>query len=211
MKCLEKDRTRRYETANGVAQDIERHLKHEPVVARPPSVGYRLQKSFRRNKLVFTAAGLVGLVLVLGVVVSSWQAIRATKARRDEAAARVRADSEKERAEQEAQKAKVSERAAREAAEAARQNLYAADMILAHQAWQENNLGLALEKLNKHRPAPQEVDLRGWEWRFLWGLCQSDALYTLGQHSTRVFGLAVSPDGRRLATTALGGELKIWD
>jgi len=66
MKCLEKDRTRRYETANGVALDIERHLKHEPMVARPPSMGYRLQKSFRRNRLVFTAAGLVGLALVLG-------------------------------------------------------------------------------------------------------------------------------------------------
>jgi serine/threonine protein kinase/TolB-like protein/Flp pilus assembly protein TadD len=56
MKCLEKDRRRRYETANGVALDIERHLKHELVVARPPSLGYRLQKSFRRNRLVFTAA-----------------------------------------------------------------------------------------------------------------------------------------------------------
>ena len=92
MKCLEKDRTRRYETANGVAQDIERHLKHEPVVARPPSMGYRLQKSFRRNKLVFTAAGAVGLALVLGVVVSSWQAFRATEAGRREAVARLRAD-----------------------------------------------------------------------------------------------------------------------
>jgi len=55
MKCLEKDRNRRYETANGLARDIERHLTNEPVVARPPSMGYRLQKSFRRNKLLFTA------------------------------------------------------------------------------------------------------------------------------------------------------------
>ena len=45
MKCLEKDRTRRYETANGLARDIKRHLNNEPVVARPPSVSYRLQKS----------------------------------------------------------------------------------------------------------------------------------------------------------------------
>ncbi len=229
MKCLEKDRTRRYETANGVAQDIERHLKHEPVIARPPSVRYRLQKSFRRNKLAFSAAGVVGLALVLGVVVSAWQAVRATRAEktarektsiaqaerlRANEAARV-AGSEKERAEKEAQKAKASELAARKAAEEARQNLYAADMNLACQAQQENNLGLALELLNKHRPGPQEVDLRGWEWRYLWGLCQSDALYTLGQHSDGalgVWGVAISPDDKLLATIANPkGDLNIWD
>ena len=45
MKCLEKDRTRRYETANGLAADIKRHLDNEPVVARPASAAYRVQKS----------------------------------------------------------------------------------------------------------------------------------------------------------------------
>ena len=59
MKCLEKDRTRRYETANGLAADIQRHLKNEPVVARPPSELYRIQKLVRRNKLVFIAASAV--------------------------------------------------------------------------------------------------------------------------------------------------------
>src|SRR6185436_11737657 len=53
MKCLEKDRTRRYETANGLAADLKRHLTNEPVVARPPSTAYRVQKAFRRNKVVF--------------------------------------------------------------------------------------------------------------------------------------------------------------
>lgn len=51
MRCLEKDRGRRYETANSLAEDIERHLNHEPVIARPPSVRYRLRKSFRRNAI----------------------------------------------------------------------------------------------------------------------------------------------------------------
>src|SRR6185369_11976787 len=55
MKCLEKDRARRYETANGLAADLNRHLKNEPVVARPPSAGYRFQKLVRRNKLAFAA------------------------------------------------------------------------------------------------------------------------------------------------------------
>jgi WD40 repeat protein len=65
MKCLEKDRARRYETANGLAMDLRRHLDHEPVVARPPSTAYRFQKLVRRNKVLFAAAAVVALLLVL--------------------------------------------------------------------------------------------------------------------------------------------------
>jgi hypothetical protein len=79
MKALEKDRTRRYETANGLAMDIQRHLANEPVAARPPSNLYRFQKLVRRNKLAVAAAGAVAFVLVAGIGVSSWQAIRATR------------------------------------------------------------------------------------------------------------------------------------
>ena len=82
MKTLEKDRNRRYETANGLAMDIQRHLRNEPVVARPPSNLYRFQKMVRRNKLAFGAASAVSLALIAGVAVSTWQAIRATKAER---------------------------------------------------------------------------------------------------------------------------------
>jgi len=80
MKCLEKDRARRYETANALAMDLQRHLNDEPVVACPPSRSYRFQKLVRRNKLAFAAIAAVTTALVLGVVVSSWQAIRATRA-----------------------------------------------------------------------------------------------------------------------------------
>ena len=80
MKSMEKDRARRYETANGLATDIQRHLKNEPVVARPPSSFYRFQKLVQRNKLAFAAVAAVTTALVLGVVVSTWQALRATRA-----------------------------------------------------------------------------------------------------------------------------------
>src|SRR5262249_55774720 len=70
MKCLEKDRTRRYETANGLAMDLQRHLSNEPVAARPPSMAYRLQKGVRRHKLAFTAAAAVSVALLLGTGVS---------------------------------------------------------------------------------------------------------------------------------------------
>src|SRR4029434_7667383 len=55
MKVWEKDRTRRYETANGLAADIQRHLANEPIIARPPSAAYKFQKAWQRNKVVFTA------------------------------------------------------------------------------------------------------------------------------------------------------------
>lgn len=81
MKCLEKNRTRRYETANGLALDLQRHLQNEPVVARPPSRFYLLGKSFRRHRLLYAAFCSVALALLLGVVVSVDQAIRAQHAR----------------------------------------------------------------------------------------------------------------------------------
>jgi serine/threonine protein kinase/tetratricopeptide (TPR) repeat protein len=71
MKALEKDRTRRYETASGLAGDVQRHLNNEPVVARPPSNFYRLQKSVQRNKLAFGAATAVALALVIGLAIST--------------------------------------------------------------------------------------------------------------------------------------------
>ncbi len=80
MKCLEKDRTRRYETANGLARDIERHLNNEPVFARPPSKLYRLQKAVQRNKAAFATAVAIAAVLILGAVASMSEAIRARRA-----------------------------------------------------------------------------------------------------------------------------------
>ena len=70
MKTLEKDRTRRYETVNGLAADIQRYLQNEPVVARPPGNLYRLQKMVRRNKLLFVACSVVCAALILGLASS---------------------------------------------------------------------------------------------------------------------------------------------
>jgi serine/threonine protein kinase/tetratricopeptide (TPR) repeat protein len=80
MKALEKDRDRRYESANGFAADVRRYLADEPVLACPPSVGYQLRKFGRRNRGVLSASALVVLALVAGAAVSAWQAVRATQA-----------------------------------------------------------------------------------------------------------------------------------
>jgi serine/threonine protein kinase len=106
MKCLEKDRGRRYETASALAADVRRFLNQEPVEARPPSAWYRFHKLAVRNKVALTTAALVAAALVLGTAVSVWQALRATEA---EAAAWT-ALGEKERALEEREKAQAAEK-----------------------------------------------------------------------------------------------------
>jgi hypothetical protein len=81
IRCLEKDRKRRYETASALVADIERHLRHEPVVARPPSAAYLLRKLVRRHKLAFGAAAGVALALVAGLAVSTWAYLNERAAR----------------------------------------------------------------------------------------------------------------------------------
>jgi len=87
MKALEKDRRRRYETANGLAMDVQRYLNNEPIIARPPSRLYRLQKLARRNKVVFTAVGVVAVSLVVGATVSTVLFLREREARQRAVAA----------------------------------------------------------------------------------------------------------------------------
>jgi tetratricopeptide (TPR) repeat protein/tRNA A-37 threonylcarbamoyl transferase component Bud32 len=81
MKCLEKDRTRRYETANGLAADIRRHLNDEPVTAGPPSAAYRMRKFVRRNRGQVVAGGIVAAALVLGVIGTTTGMMRAVEER----------------------------------------------------------------------------------------------------------------------------------
>ena len=86
MKALEKDRARRYETANGLASDIQRYLNDETVHACPPSAAYRFKKFARRNKVALATTAAILLCLIAGITGTTWQAIRAT-AQRDRAAA----------------------------------------------------------------------------------------------------------------------------
>jgi serine/threonine protein kinase len=80
MKCLEKDRARRYQTAEALARDVGRHLRDEAVEASPPGAGYRLRKFARRHKTALATAAAFGLLLLGGAAVSTWQAMRATAA-----------------------------------------------------------------------------------------------------------------------------------
>ena len=91
MKALEKDRRRRYDTASGLARDVERYLAGDAVEAGPPSGWYRLRKFVRRNRVVLTTTALVALALIAGTTVSVWQVIVARRARADAVTQRDRA------------------------------------------------------------------------------------------------------------------------
>jgi len=212
MKCLEKDRARRYDTANGLAADLKRHLDNEPVTARPPSTAYRFQKAFRRNKLTFVAVTAMTAVLVLGVVVSSWQAIRATQAQEKAELAQQNEAEQRRIADQSRQnEAQLRIRAEAEAA-ARRVQLYAAEVNLAGETLAEGDLNRARELLAKQIPAPGDTNgLRGFEWRYLWQQSQSAELSTLGQHDAAVHGVRFSPDGTLLASSGINGTVKLWD
>ncbi|MHC4627020.1 MAG: protein kinase domain-containing protein [Planctomycetota bacterium] len=192
LKAMRKERAERYRSAVELADDIENYLKGAPLLAGPPTAGYRLRKFVRRNQGLFAAAVVVAAVLVLAALVSTWQAVSATKARRSES--RLREQAQTKELEM-------------------RQIAYASDMSLAQQALEMNDTGRARRLLEAHRPDPGEDDLRGWEWRYLWDHCRSDALDELYRYEKSMpMSLTYSPDGRVLAVGRWPEVLvDIWD
>jgi WD40 repeat protein/serine/threonine protein kinase len=210
MKCIEKDRSRRYDTANGLAMDLQRHLRNEVVIARPPTTAYLLSRFIRRNQGVFIAGTAVAASLVLGIAASLWQAMRATHAEREQRTLRTAAEA-----------ARVGEATQRQAADAARAEeskqrklaqlqAYAADMKAAQAALQQSSRQQAVNLLNQYWPQPGEPDLRGIEWRYLSRAAKGDEIYTW-KHPGMVSGAQFSPDGRNVATACFDGVLRIWN
>jgi serine/threonine protein kinase/formylglycine-generating enzyme required for sulfatase activity len=128
MKSLEKERSRRYETANGLARDLQRYLADEMVEARPPSASYRLRKFVRRNRSLVVAAALITLVLVGGIAGTTWGMIRAAARAEGERLAKLDAEEQKTKA----LAAAFAEKAANERAqqiEQKRQAEYEANLV----------------------------------------------------------------------------------
>ncbi len=132
MKALEKDRRRRYETANGLAMDINRYLNHEPVIARPPSRFYRFQKLVRRNQVIFTATGAVAVALIIGLGTSTWLFFQERTARQRA----VTAEQQQARLRQEAEQARANEAELRRQAET-RQKITQAALLVSQEKFEE--------------------------------------------------------------------------
>jgi WD40 repeat protein/serine/threonine protein kinase len=213
MRCLEKDRTRRYETASGLARDIERYLKDETVEACPPSVAYRLRKFVRKHRRPLGVAAVLFAVLVAGIALTVWQAIRARQAEQDALRQRNAAlvqEQKAEHAEDEAQNERTKvvqvNQQLMQARNDLQQALYAAQMNLAQHAWNSAaGLAGARELLDQHRPGPRDEDLRGFEWHYLDRLCHTE-LRTFRGQGHLASSAQLSHDGRRLAVGTI-----VWD
>jgi WD40 repeat protein/serine/threonine protein kinase len=190
LKCVEKGPSRRYHSAEALAEDLERWQMREPIQARPASRLERLQLWYRRKPVIaaLSAATVVcALVVMIGSPIALW---RIATARSHERRERQRA----------------------EAAELTyRHKAYASDMNLLQQALDAGNLGRARLLLNRNRPLVGQTDLRGWEWRHFWLRCQDDVLFKLGSHSNGVESLVYSPDSKVLAAGDFDGTIQLWD
>jgi WD40 repeat protein/serine/threonine protein kinase len=230
MKALEKDRSRRYETANGFAMDVQRYLADEPVQACPPSAGYRLRKFVRRNKgAVLAATFVLGmLIAMLGVALASNYKVNDALADRNEAFTKLEGEQEKtadalrretgaltKQTEALAAKTKALEdlgksqqetqtanATLKEAFEREQQAAYQHRIALAHYEWFANNPVRSLQLLEE---CPEKC--RDWEWRFLYRLHHTDLL-TLSAGAF-VDDVAYSPDGRLLASG--GAVARVWE
>ena len=197
LKCLEKDPARRYASAGEVADELDRFLRGEPIHARAIGVVGKGWRWCRRKPVVAAMTAAVMTLLLTVTVVS------VTDARRIAAEAR--------RAEQNARELCL--------------NLYVADMNVAYQAVLDNNLRLARQIISKYLPEAQSVqdgtakrtvpgqqeDLRGWEWRYLWGLCRGDSIATFRGHSNSVTCALFLADGKTLVTASFDRTVRIWD
>ena len=232
MKALEKDRERRYESANAFAADVQRYLNDEPVEACPPTLSYRLKKYAKKHKAWLTTAALLIVMLMTSTAVSGVFAYQANEAKEEAKHSEIAANNalsasqaseaeavkqariakiEANRADQESAFAKMA--AAREKSERHRAEtaLYVSDTRLAAAHLKNDERADAFSLLLNHVPQQQRQDSRGWEWYYL--LDQSNqALLSWQASSTNVRSIDWSPDGTEIATAHWDGNgATIWD
>jgi WD40 repeat protein/predicted Ser/Thr protein kinase len=185
LKCLEKEPSRRYATAQELADELARFQAGEPIQARPLGPTGKVWRWCRRKPSLAAAMGVALLSLLVGVVGIALQWRRA----------------EVQRARAEGSELSLQRRT------------YIAEINAAQLALRDNNPGRALEFLNRHRPArsPLAADPRGFEWRYLWQQCQSEAEAVIGKLPSRIRSLEVSADGQWLFAGSQGGEPKLWN
>ena len=190
LKCLEKDPAQRYTSARALAEDLERWLHGEPILARPTRAWEVALKWARRKPAL---AALIAVCLLAPAVVTTVLVISNVRVRareRELTLALARADAN---------------------AQLARQNSYAADMPLVEEMLASGNLGAAHRLLEQHVPAPGQSDLRGFEWRHFHQQASEGALRVLRGAVGSLECLAFSPDGRWLAAAGSYQNIYVWN
>ncbi|EMI53450.1 serine/threonine-protein kinase [Rhodopirellula sallentina] len=197
MKALEKDRSRRYETAEGFAADVEQYLDGGTVTARPPSTYYTFCKYAGRNKSLITMVLSIAVVLLMASMLSTWSAIRASDAERLAESRLAIAEQERNEKEQALERAVANQRRAEDArieADARRRefevkrneavwNQYVARLYPIIDAWEARDFGHLQQRLEELVPRKDEPDVRGWEWAYFKDQCDQAVLSIAGEHA----------------------------
>lgn len=206
MKCLEKDRSRRYETANNLARDIEHHLRHEPVRAAAPTFIYRLSRFARRHRTALGTAVAFGLILVAATVVSLWEASRAQKSA---AVAAQQAERASRLALEEAQSRQQALGNARQSHDRlVRINVANGNLLLDNGDY-FGALAWFAEALELERDAPERMARE--RFRLTATIKQSPRLLQMWFHGGAVNTAEFSPDGNFILTASADRTARVWE
>jgi hypothetical protein len=176
LKCLEKEPAKRYATAGDLTDELNRFSRDEPIRARPVSTPEKLWRWCRRKPALAGALAAAVFALVLGLSGVLWQSAGRRKALAETKHALIES----------------------------RRTLYAAQMNLVKQAWDEGAIEHAQAMLKAQIPKPGEEDLRGFEWRHFWQLCRDESSITIRNDPPQpVQSVAVSPDGKMIVFDAV--------
>lgn len=205
MKALEKDRTRRYETANAFAADVANYLNGNVVTARPPSTGYRLKKYVRRHRGLVASLVSIATLLVIATIGTSWLAIRANQARKLADEKTLESKAEKEKAESEQKRANEEAHRATQALEQNEATTARSNYFSALEQWEVNNVAEANAFLDRI-----PMKFRKFEW-YLARRHFRGGYATLYGHLGPVTSVDFSPDGKLIASGSTDTSVKIWD